>query len=458
MNIRESASPPGQTTLTDSLVARLDAICWDDLPAAARHSAKRHLVDTVGAIAAGSRETTTRLAEAAIAAVRTGGSVPLAGTDRRFDMLDAAYIAAVAGHGLELDDGYRAGSAHPGVTVVPAALAVGWDRHSSGIDLLTAVVAGYEAMTTIARVAHPMLRKQGFHPTAACGVFGAAAAAAKLRGASPAILRTALGLAASSAGGLFAFVDGGADVKRLHPGHAAREGLFALLLAEQGVNSPKDAIAGRNGFLQAFAQGGHAGAAELPASLGIEDCYVKPYPCCRHLHPAVDALLAILAENDLPPERIERIEVETYNLAAEHAHIGWSDFASSQLSFKFVMATALRHRSVLLGHFSDTARADRATTDLCERIEVRGTAEMDKRYKTMRPASVTVTSGDKRYVRDVDDALGAPSMPVDDSQLREKFADLAGTVIGHAKAEAWFDMWWQVDSCSDVRELMTLDS
>ena len=101
---------------------------------------------------------------------------------------------------------------------------------------IEAVVAGYETATAIARACHPDLRQRGFHPTGAVGVFGAAMAAGKLRALSSGQLRDALGIAASSAGGLFAFVNGGADIKRLHAGHASREGLEAALLAEQGVD------------------------------------------------------------------------------------------------------------------------------------------------------------------------------------------------------------------------------
>ena len=108
----------------------------------------------------------------------------------------------------------------------------------SGRALIEAMVAGYETVTAIGRACHPELRQRGFHPTGAVAVLGAAMAAGKLRGLGAPQLADALGIAASSAAGLFAFVNGGADIKRLHAGHAAREGLQAALLAEQGVAGP----------------------------------------------------------------------------------------------------------------------------------------------------------------------------------------------------------------------------
>src|ERR1700709_1179581 len=167
-----------------------------------------------------------------LAGVRSGGNIPVPGRARRADLLDAAFLGGTAAHGIELDDGYRHGSAHCGCVVVPTVLSVGYTRTVSGRALIEAIVAGYETAITLARACAPDLRQRGFHPTSAVGPFGAAMAVGKLRGLSKDKLADALGIAASSSAGLFAFVNGGADIKRLHAGHASREGLQAALLAE----------------------------------------------------------------------------------------------------------------------------------------------------------------------------------------------------------------------------------
>src|ERR1019366_2697130 len=107
-----------------------------------------------------------------------------------------------AGHGIELDDGYRQGSVHPGVTVVPAVIALGYKAGLSGRAALEATVIGYEVVTAIARACHPDLRQRGFHPTGAVGVFGAAASSARMLGLTAEQTSNALGLAASGAAGL----------------------------------------------------------------------------------------------------------------------------------------------------------------------------------------------------------------------------------------------------------------
>src|SRR5205814_1001508 len=152
-------------------------------------------------------------------------------------------------------DGFRQGSVHPGCVVVPAALAVAYAQGASGAELLEAVVAGYETVTAIGAACHPRLRQRGFHTTSVIGVFGSAVAAGKLLRLSSGEMSDALGLAASSAAGLFAFVNGGADVKRLHAGHAAREGLQAALLARAGIQGPPDVLEAPDGFMHAFLGG-----------------------------------------------------------------------------------------------------------------------------------------------------------------------------------------------------------
>ena len=444
---------------TGAMIDWARGLSWEALGESTRHNAKRHLIDTLGAILAGTRETVTATAMEVIGTVREGGKFPVPGIRQRFDLLDSIYLAAVAGHALELDDGYRAGSTHPGVTVVPAALGMARAQQRSGRELLVSLVAGYEAVTRITRAAHPRMRQLGFHPTATAGVFGAAVAAALLIEASPDVFRRTLGIAASASAGLFAFTSGGADIKRLHPGHAAREGAFAALLAEKGMGGPPNAIEGKNGFFQAFAGGVIPPHVQGDEPLGIDDCYMKPYPCCRHIHPAVDAVVALMIEHKLSAADIARVDIETYSIAAEHAAVGWGDFATSQLSFPFVIATAIRFGPVTLAHFGDERRADAVTLALCERIEVTATGKMNELYKSNRPATVRITTPDGRMVeRFAADALGAPSHPLDDAAVGRKFMDLATSVLSRADAERLLAALWSIDTCNRIARLDALQA
>jgi 2-methylcitrate dehydratase PrpD len=458
------------------------------LPDEVRHYARRHLLDTVGVMIAGAGGDVATRAEAVLAAVRPAGRIPVPGRARRADLIDAAFLGGTAAHGIELDDGFRQGSVHPGCVVVPAVLALGYDRHADGRAVMEAIVAGYEAVIAIGRACHPDLRQRGFHPTAAVGVFGSAAAAGKLRRLSADALANALGLAASSAAGLFAFVNGGGDIKRLHAGHAAREGLQAALLAEQGVEGPPDVIEARDGFMQAFAFGradktraalaseasgqrghsksaraGHspepgssARAVALPPAVpfGITDCYIKPYPCCRHIQPAVEALIGLVNDEAIASDEVQRIDVATYRIAAEHAETGWDDFASAQLSFPYLMGLALRFRAVKFEHFSEQTRRDPAFAAIARKLTVTAPADVDRLYPQLRPARVTVTTARGSFTRQADEALGSRIVPLDDAGLTAKFLDLVGPVLGAARAKELGERLWSLDAISDVVPLV----
>jgi 2-methylcitrate dehydratase PrpD len=443
---------------TAALVGFVGALRYDALDAEVRHYARRHLLDTVGVMISGAGGDVATRAEAVLAAVRPAGRIPVPGRARGADLLDATFLGATAAHGIELDDGYRQGSVHPGCAVVPAVLAAGYQMGASGKAVIEAIVAGYETTIAIARACHPDLRQRGFHPTGACAVFGAAAAISRLRGLPAPRIADAFGIAASGAAGLFAFVNGGGDIKRLHAGHASREGLQAALLAEQGVQGPPDVLESRDGFMQAFAFGrvDKIRPIALPpaAAFGITDCYIKPYACCRHIQPAVEALMGLCTEEGIAPEEVTRIDVDTYRIAAEHAHTGWDDFASAQLSFPYLIGLALRFRGIRLEHFGDDVRRDLAFGEIARKLHVVATPEVDRLYPQLRPARVKVTTSRGVFTRNADEALGSRLVPLDDAGLWAKFDELVGPVLTPVRVAALRGQLWAIETCVDVRPVV----
>ena len=473
---------------TDTIVSFASGLRHADLSDEVRYYARRHLLDTVGVMIAGASGDVATNAETMLAGVRSGGQVPVPGRRKRHDLLDAAFLGGTAAHGIELDDGYRVGSAHCGCTVVPAALSIGYERGASGAAVIEAVVAGYEVAICLARACAPDLRQRGFHPTSAVGPFGAAIAAAKLLGLDTRQIADALGIAASAAAGLFAFVNGGADIKRLHAGHASREGIQAALLAELGVRGPPNVVEARDGFMQAFAFGrpdkaraalaseasgqrghsinaraGHspgsgssARAVTLPpeAAFGITDCYIKPYACCRHIQPAVEALFGLLNDERISADDIEHVDVETYRIAAEHAQTGWDDYASAQLSFPYLMGVAARFRGIKVHHFNEETRRDPAFAEFAKRLTITAPPEIDALYPKLRPARVTVTTPRGTFTRQADEALGSRIVPLDDAGLEQKFLDNVGPVLGDARAASLARQLWDIEAVGDIRPLV----
>jgi 2-methylcitrate dehydratase PrpD len=446
---------PASARATAMLVKLVSELRFGELSEEVRHYAKRHLMDTIGVMIAGAGGEVATRAEAMLASVRPPGSVAVPGRARRADLLDAAFLGGTAAHGIELDDGYRQGSVHPGCAVVPALLALSQMSTTSGAALIAALVAGYETVTAIGRACHPDLRQRGFHPTGAVAVLGAAMAAGKLRGLAAPQFGDALGLAASGAAGLFAFVNGGADIKRLHAGHAAREGLQAALLAEQGIEGPPHVLEARDGFMQAFAFG-RVRSIELPPAVpfGITDCYIKPYPCCRHIQPAVEALIGLVTDEKIAAEEVQRIDAETYRIAAEHAETGWEDFASAQLSFPYLMALALKFRTIKLEHFGAQQRRDPALAALAAKVHVTAPPAIDRLYPTLRPARVTLTTARGTFTRQADEALGSRLVPLDDQGLRAKFLTLVEPVLGKTSTDELARGLWAIEDTADVGSLV----
>ncbi|HYG91763.1 MAG TPA: MmgE/PrpD family protein [Azospirillum sp.] len=415
----------------------------EHLDAGTRRAVRRHLLDTLAACLAGAGG-----AESAIAATVLGreshGAVPVPGSARRWDRLSASYLAGVAAHGLEIDDGYRAGSVHPGAVVVPAALAAGHGTEADGPALMAALAVGYEVSTRLAEAIHPHARARGFHNTPVVGVLAAAAAAGSVLRLDAAAMEHAFGLAASSAAGLFAFLHAGGQVKRLHAGFAAREGLLAALLAQGGMIGPRGVLEAPEGFFHAFRGAPPSDALAdglwpLPDApdLNVTRCYMKPHACCRHLHPAIDALLDGLRETGWTASGVERVEIGTYAIAAKHAATGWADMAAAQLSFPFVMATALRFGAVQVRHFQVDALADPVTAALCGRIAVHVDDGCDRAYPGKRSARVVlVACSGERWSGHVDDPLGSYTRPLDDDRLHAKVREFAEPRLGRARTDA----------------------
>lgn len=444
---------------TKALARFVATLSFDAFDAVTLDKLRSHTLDTIGVCLAGSQQQVTAIAASVLDDLMAPGAVPVPGLARRTDALSAAFLAGTAGHGLELDDGFRPGAVHPGCVVIPAALAMGHVTQADGKRFLTAIAAGYEVASRIAAFAHPRPRWRGFHNTATIGVFAAAAVTAVLKGFDEPVVENAFGLAASSASGIRSYVRGG-DVKRIHPGLAARDGILSALLAAKGHLGAADVLEGKDGFLFSFA--GEEGTLEdvdifaaggqKNARFAVADCYIKPHACCRHLHPAIDALIDILTAEDIAPDAVARIDVDTYKVASTHGPIGWSAMTTAQMSFPFALAVATQHRAVHLHHFSDAGRADPAVLPHCAKVRVRADEALDSTYPAKRPARVTVTTTDGRTVtRQVDEPLGSASNPLPDAQLRAKFHALADPVIGEARARSVERQVWTLETLPSIR-------
>ena len=314
-----ASPPPVSGSLSGQLAEFLSGLRGGVAPA---HlvAAGNCVIDTLGAIAYGSAQPWSMAAARHAVATGGGGACTVVGWDEGASPPMAAFANGTAAHAFELDDVHEEAVNHPGAVVVAAALAVAEETDASGLVFLEAVVVGYEAMARaglgVGPVSHMLA---GFHPTSMSGVFGAAAAAAHLRGLDAARLNHAFGIGASLASGTMEFAASGGMAKRIHAGRAAEGGIMAAALAADGFEGARDGLAGRHGFCRIFTNDPRPEL--LVEGLGerwmIDEITVKPYASCSDVHPMVQAASKLVAEHGVRAAEIERIVVRTTTKVCE---------------------------------------------------------------------------------------------------------------------------------------------
>jgi 2-methylcitrate dehydratase PrpD len=428
---------------TKALTNFVSSLSFDDFDEVTLKEAKVHLLDTIGACLAGARQPESEMTATAMFNVMAEGSIPVPGRTQKTDILTAALLTGTAAHGLELDDGFRPAGAHPGVVVVPTILAAGYKDGVDGKAFLKALIAGYEVLGRIGAVMHPRQRDRGYHTTGITGVFSAAAALGVLRGFSAEKLEHAFGF-------------------------AARGGMTAALMAEQGYLGARDILEGRVGFYNAFA-GNEDGKADyanadiltaggqINSPFVIADCYIKPHACCRHHHPILDCVIDIMQSEALKAEDVKIVDVRTIRVAAVLADVGWEDMTPAQMSVPYTTAIALRHRSVMLKHFAKDYREDKTINDEIAKIKITVDPELDKLYPEARPSEVNIITTDGRtFNRRVLEPLGSVKNQLSSEALMAKYMSLAKPIVGKIRAEEIADQVANLETLDDVRPFIDL--
>ncbi len=354
----------------------------------------------------------------------------------------AALVNGTLAHSLDFDDTHAEGSLHCSAPIVPAALAAAEMAGADGRTALLAMIVGWEIQTRLGMALDPRAHyDRGFHPTATCGAFGAAAAAGIIFGLDQDRMTSAFGVAGSQASGSLQFLFDGAWTKRFQVGWAAQAGLVAATLARDGFKGPGQAVEGAHGFLGAYAPDANAETAvrNLGKAWETMEIGVKPYPSCRYTHSGMDALIALRDEHGLKPEDVISVEIGlnrpgmTIVGEPEEKKQSPENAVDGQFSMAFCAAVALREGTM---GWDDYARhlGNPETAALTRRVR----CIFDEDVQAALPdfsavARVETTQG--RLEKFVRVPKGEPSTFPTAAEFQAKFDALVAPYIGDARRE-----------------------
>jgi 2-methylcitrate dehydratase PrpD len=400
----------------------------------ARAAALRAVFDLIACALAGRR--TSGGAAALKAAPNTWGAGPASCwfSDLRLAVPGAAFVNAAFASMLDLDDGHRAASGHPGAPVIPAVLATA-ESHGADVErVLTAIAIGYEIGVRVAG-ARDVEMLHTFDSGLWCGQ-GVAAAVSWLRGLDPEKTAHAIAIAGTTAPGQTAtgFTKHmGNNVKEGIP-FATALGLVAVELAASGYTGPVDLLDDPARYDRSVLLSG------LGGSWLIETTYFKPYGACRWAHAAIDAVLEIKARHRIAAGAIENIHVETFAQALSlNNELAPATLESAQYSVPFCIAAAAVHGADALLPIEPWLLKDAAVLAVSPRVTLSIEPDLDLMFPRRVPARVMVRTARGMHETTVLAPRGEPVNPMSDDDLTAKFFTIADRQISPVASAALLD-------------------
>ncbi len=444
-----------KTVLAES---ELIEICRHTVPPAAAVCARLSLLDWMGCVIAARH---TPVAQKMAQALARNGSamgndllqigVALCPSDAQ----TAALALGTLGNVLEIDDLHRASILHPGDTTCAAALAVALQQQTSGEALLHAIARGYEAAVRIGTA----VAAGGYTPfynSGTCGVFGAAVAAADLKGLDATGMADALGQAGMQAAGIWQCRLEPTFSKQLGCAHAARAGVLSAELAAVGFTGARAILTGDLGFFASYYPTADQTALTAPGDWAITQMSFKPFAACRHTHPAISAALDL--RKDLAHDALARVDVYTYRAALDFCDApAPTTSQDARFSLQHAVATTLLNGAPAISAFEGSALTDPATSSLRARVHLHCDATYSNAFPKAYGARVRITLKDGQ-TRDATcpSAWGDPENRMSTDDLTAKFhANAAYGGIDRTQSDAIMHAVMGLTGANDLSVLKT---
>lgn len=440
---------------TSRLAAFAAGLAYESIPAPVLDKVKRQCLDLFGVAVIGSTQAAGPTASRALERICRAGDAVIWGTSKRASASHAALVNGINAHVADYDDTWLP-LTHPSAPTLPAAVAVAELLGTSGAELATSVLVGYEVM---GRLRGAVSGRAGWHPTGVFGTFAAAAASARLLGLSPAEICSAFGIAASSASG----IDGheGTMTKAFHAGHAAQAGLEAAFLAAEGFTASDRAFDAGDGFFEAFFRNIPYDEWRITSSLG-ESFYVmdpgvgiKMYPVGYWMQQTFEAVLEVVLRHDLKPGDIESVEIRTRpGTRFERPEVRTG--LEGKFSLHYMAALAILHRHITLDSFSDDVAQAPEMRELLKSIRTRVDQAIPKNPDLAHnPVTVRCRDG-AEYHNTVVRPRSHWKYPLEKEQWLGKFRKTAGSVFEEERVHEIEELVLDLEHLDDVRELTNL--
>ena len=443
-------------TMADFIVGTVPG----DIPQDVVRHARLCLLDTVGCGLYGSTLPQASIVRDMLVANGGMGDAVVWGNSDRLSTPDAALANGTAVHAFELDDLHPRSIVHPGSVVTTAAIAAAALRpQTTGLELLTAVIAGYEVAARVGSTMGAAHLLAGWHPTGTHGTLGAAAAAGKILGLDAKQMSDALGTAGSQSAGLMA-AQYESMVKRFHAGRAAQSGVYSALLAQRGYVGIRDLFeAEYGGYLSTFSP--RSDPSFLTDALGSRwetlNVGFKPYSTNGSCHPAIDCLREMWSEKHVRADDVERVDISVSTATVKH--VGWpyvpDTVTTAQMNLPYITAVVLTDGEAFVDQFTDGRIHDPKLVEFAQKVHVVANPEIDALGDTARHRTrlkVTLENGDVLEAKR-DHAHGSARDPMTIEEVRHKYRRLAATVLNH---EDVAELESGIDSLDTVPNLFTL--
>ncbi len=439
----------------DQLISYICNYRFEDLSQDVITRAKAVLADSIAVIGAGAQEEEVKALIRQVVEPEGPRLSTVIGAVIRTEPSKAGLINGTAGTFLELDEGNQFARGHPGIHVVPAALAVAEARKLSGRRLLTAIVLGYEVG---ARIGIACKIRMSMHPHGSWGTVGAAVAVGKLLAYDHVAMREMINVSSSLtlATSRRTMLEGGL-VRNVYAGVSGYMGILAHQLVDAGFNGEKDGLQTVFGSVVSDTFDPGVMTEGLGVRFEVMRNYFKRHACCRYNHATLDALQEILDRTPAEriwPEDVRKVEVSTYSLAAQLCDQQPTNSLAGKFSIPFAVATAIVHGHTGVSCFTPQAVHNQAARELAKKVRVVEDPKLTAMMPGQRPSRVILTLKDSTELKaEAFVNKGDFEDPYSPDDLREKYYELATPVWGEDRAQKIYTAVAEIDKMPDVNEL-----